>query len=116
MVTEAARSRAAGKTGPGRKLGTLLLVGVLFLGILAWAAPWIVGHTPLRDVIAQRIFSNLKGTIVVGEASLGWFSPLVLHDVVVNDSQGRSLLNAPKIESSQALLALLFDRADLGTF
>ena len=115
MATEAIQATDAAKKRPSRML-RFLVFGLIAMILLVWLAPWLVGKSPLRHVIAQHIFSNLKGEIVIGEASLGWFSPFVLHEVVVQDSEGRSLLLAPKIESSHTLLALLLDRTDLGSF
>ncbi|MBM4070952.1 MAG: hypothetical protein FJ271_18685 [Planctomycetes bacterium] len=92
------------------------LAGGMIVLLLAWLAPWLVGLSPLRHTIAQRIFSNLKGNVTVGRASLGWFSPLQLSDVVVSDIAGRPLLTAPHMESSRTLLGLLLDRSDLGSF
>lgn len=114
MATQTASPPAAAPARP--RWWLRLMLGAMVVLLLAWLAPWLVGLSPLRNVIAQRIFGNLKGQISVGGAALGWFSPLHLSDVVVTDTTGRPLLTAPRIESSRSLLSLLWNRSDLGSF
>jgi hypothetical protein len=114
MATQTASPPAAAPARP--RWWLRLMLGAMVVLLLAWLAPWLVGLSPLRNVIAQRIFGNLKGQISVGGAALGWFSPLHLSDVVVTDTTGRPLLTAPRIASSRTLLSLLLDRSDLGSF
>ena len=92
------------------------LAATLAMLLLVWFAPALVAHTPLRHVVAARILSDLRGTVRVGSASLGWFAPVVLRDVEVRDADGRALLAAPRVESRKSLLALLANRSDLGGF
>lgn len=93
------------------------LAGLLvLLGVGAWFAPAVIAHTGVRNRIAQDALADLRGTVEVGGASLGWFSPLELRDVVVKDAQDRTLFTVPKITSSKSLFALLRDRSDLGEF
>src|SRR5437879_4950510 len=75
-------------------------VGAIVLLLLVVAfAPTIVARTPLRNRIARSALADLHGSVEVGGASLGWFSPIELRDVTVKDSLGRTLLVAPKITS-----------------
>jgi hypothetical protein len=93
-------------------------IGVLAVALVVgtWFAPTIAAHTGLPNRIAREALVDLRGTVEVGGASLGWFKPVELRNVVVKDAQGRTLLTAPKITSSKSLLALLRDRSDLGEF
>lgn len=100
-----------------RRRWLVLIAGASILMVLAvWLAPAVVARTPLRNRLVQRATADLRGTVTVGGASLGWFSPVELRDVTVTDSTGRTLLAAPKITSSKSLAALIRNRADLGEF
>ncbi len=83
-----------------------LLLGAGLL-LLAWAAPMIAAHTPLRNVILGSVCSDLNGTVTAGSASLGWFSPVVLTDVEVREPDGNLIAQAKTIKLHQTLLALL---------
>ena len=100
---------------PRRWLRRFAILFVL-LGLGLWFAPTIAAKTGLRDRVVREASVDLRGTVEVGDASLGWFAPIELRDVIVKDTQGRTLLTAPKITSSKTLFALLRDRSDLGEF
>lgn len=93
-----------------------LLPLVALLLMLVWFAPTIVAKTELRNRIARAATANLKGTVHVGGASLGWFSPIELTDVTVTDEAGRALAVVPKVTSEKSLLALARNSADPGSF
>jgi hypothetical protein len=90
----------------------------LFLLALAaaWLAPAVVARTELRNRFAREALADLRGSVTVGGASLGWFSPVELRDVTVKDEQGRTLLAVPKVTGSKTLFALLRDKSDPGEF
>jgi len=92
------------------------LVAFLLLVAGLWFAPLIASKAGLHNRAARQALADFKGTVEIGSASLGWFSSVELHDVVVKDTQGRTLLAAPKITSSKSLSSLLRDRSDLGDF
>ncbi len=100
---------------PRRWLRRFAILFVL-LAIGVWFAPTIAAKTPLRNRIAREALADLKGTVEVGSASFGWFSPIELRDVAIKDAQGRTLLTAPRIASTKSLMSLLRDRSDLGEF
>ncbi len=90
------------------------LFAVLLLAV--WFAPSIVAKTGLRNRFARQAAADLNGTLDIGGASLGWFSPVELRDVTLTDSQGRVVARIPKVTSSKSLLALIRDRSTLGEF
>ncbi|QEL18479.1 AsmA family protein [Limnoglobus roseus] len=92
---------------------TVLLVALLLLG---WFAPTILVKTGLLNSAVAKATAKLNGSLSVGSASLGWFSPVVLHDVKLTDAKGQTVLTAPTVESSRSLLSLARSQADLGTF
>lgn len=103
------------KTRRRRWLKILVGLFVLVLLLIA-AAPTIVAKTGLRNRLARQAARDLNGTLEIGSASLGWFSPVELRDVTLTDSQGRVVARIPKVSSSRTLLGLLRDRSDLGEF
>ncbi|MBX9584097.1 MAG: hypothetical protein K2X87_27675 [Gemmataceae bacterium] len=107
----AAPAKLRRRRWPRRAAGLLVLLAV---GV--WFAPAIAAKTSLPARIVRGAAADLRGTVEVGGASLGWLSPVELRDVVVKDRQGRVLLIAPKVTSSKSLLALAWNRADLGEF
>ncbi len=86
---------------------TVLLVGVWFL-------PAIIANTSLRNNLARRALADLHGSVEVGGASLGWLSPLELHDVTLRDEAGRTVVSVPKITTQKSLLALARNPTDPG--
>ncbi len=93
-----------------------LLPPVVVILLLVWFAPTIVAKTDLRNRIARAATADLKGTVNVGGASLGWFSPVVFTNVTITDEAGRTIAEVKKVTSEKSLLALARNRADLGTF
>ena len=87
----------------------LMLLGVVFL-------PKIVAHTPALNWIVGSAASDLRGSLSVESASLGWFSPVVLRDVRLEDSEGRPVLEVPKLSGKKSLLAILLNSSLLGEF
>jgi hypothetical protein len=61
------------------------------------------------------LVEDLDGTASAGSMSLGWFSPAVIEEIELHDSNGQTLLTATKITGDRSLWALLTDRSDLGT-
>jgi len=96
-----------------RWLKVLVALFILIVFALA-AAPTIIAKTALRNRIARQAAADLDGSLEIGAASLGWFSPIELRDVTLTDSQGRVVAKAPRVNSSRTLLGLLRDRTSLG--
>jgi hypothetical protein len=88
-------------------LFTLLALGV-------WFAPAVVAKTGLRNTIARKALADVRGSVEVGGASLGWLSPVELRDVTIKDQSGRAVVTVPKITSQKSLLDLARNRAEPG--
>lgn len=97
---------------PWRRRLVLSLVG---LAVLVWALPLGVARTPLLNLVAGQLGARLHGQITVGNASLDWFSPVVLRDVEVHDRAGRRLMAAAEVETKSTLLALALHPNQVGT-
>src|SRR5216684_3814213 len=101
---------------PPRRWG--LRIGIAFCGLVVaiWAAPIIAARTPLVSWMCARTANYLDGSVHVGSASLGWFSPVVLYNVDIRAADDRPIARIPKVEGDRSLLMLLVDKRDLGTF
>jgi translocation and assembly module TamB len=121
MATAASTKKAkradapAAATAPRRRWWrrTIVLVGV---PALVWFAPVIVGFGPVLNSIVSLATRDFQGTITVGGASLGWISHINLHDIEVQDADGKSLASIPRVASDKTLFALLTSPSNLGTF
>lgn len=92
----------------------LPLLTLVVLGV--WFAPVVVAKTDLRNHFARKALADVRGSVEVGSASLGWFSPVELRDVTIKDESGRTILNVPKITSQKTLLDLARNQAEPGEF
>lgn len=90
-----------------------LFVLTLFAA-LVWALPMIAALSPCRDWLAAQLGQRINGTVRLGGASLGWFSPIVLRDVEVCDAAGRRLASVAELETDRTLFGLLRDHEQLG--
>ena len=89
-------------------LFVLLLVGV-------WLAPGVLANTSLKDRIVADLTADVNGKVTVGAVQLNWLHPVEAADVSVVDAAGKPVLSAKRVSTSKSLLALAFNRADLGT-
>ncbi len=102
---------------PKRRHWFLRLGFLLFLlAALFWFTPVIICKTPLLGWIVQKASGNLKGTISIRSASLGWLSPIAIGGIEVRDEENNALLSAAAISSDKTLLQLLRNYTDLGRF
>jgi len=83
--------------------------------VLLWFAPWFVAHSPLLNWALGALGPELNGTLHIGSASLGWFSPVRLYAVEICDAQGDPLLQAPLVRGDRSLLSILWDASDGGS-
>ena len=89
--------------------------GVLAI-LLFWLLPAIAGHSSLVGWIANRASADLEGRVEVQSASLGWFSPITLYGVRIVDRDSHPVIEAPQVRGNRALLAVLWNAANLGRF
>ena len=83
---------------------------------ILWLLPVFIAHTPIIDNMVRKAAADLKGTVHVQSASLGWFSPLVLRGVEVRGPDDQPLLEIPEARGEISLLGALFGKAPLGHF
>lgn len=102
--------------GPRRRwLKTAVFVSVPLI-LLLWFLPAIVAHTPLLSWLVSRSLADRGPSVEIGSASLGWFSPIELRQVVIGRSNEKPAAEIPRLVSSKSLFGLITDRAWLGSF
>ncbi len=91
-----------------------LLIFLALLIALVWAAPRIVSVSPLLGWASGKASEHLNGSIEIGSASLGWFAPVVLDNVIVRDADNQIVARIERIETDHRLVSFLLEREDLG--
>ncbi len=84
--------------------------------LAVWFLPSLVARTPVVRWAVDSASADLHGSVAVDSVSLGWFSPVRVHGIRLDDAQQQRVLEAPKAESSRTLIGLLWNRSRLGTF
>src|SRR4051812_48827760 len=105
-------------TLPSRRWGLHLLAVLGCLLLLLWAAPALVAWSPLVSWACDQSkeYLGINGSIRVGSVSLGWFSPITLHNLEVRDDNNHPVIQVVKITSDRSLLHFLLHRQDRGSF
>ncbi len=84
------------------------LLPFLFLGVsLVCLAPWIVGHTGLRNKIVSVLLADFEGHVQIDSASLGWFSPVRARGITAVAADGVVLAEIEAFQSEESLFHLL---------
>ena len=86
------------------------------LGAVVLLLPAIVTHTPLLPWVVGIAAGDLKGSLKIESASLGWFSPITARGVELRDEKDRPLLVAPTLTGNRSLLAIALHPTALGEF
>ena len=81
---------------------------------LAWATPAILGSRLAWPRVLAYLTSDFDGQVSSRSASLGWFSPVVIQGIHVEDRQGKNLAQIEEVCTEFSLLSLLFDPQRLG--
>lgn len=104
---------ADGRPPRGRWKRRLVVLAIMAL-VCVGAAPWLIGHSFLRDALLSYALSDLKGSVSTGDASLGWFSPIAVSELEIRDVQGQTVLAVPEMSGERTLLGLLCQPSNLG--
>lgn len=89
---------------------------VLVLFLVIWLMPIVIGHSPLLNSLLAVGTGDLKGSVTIGSASLGWFSPVTLWNLEVRDTRHEPVLVIPKAVGDRTLISILWDNSRLGRF
>jgi len=86
----------------------------LGLLLLVWLAPVLVAHSPLRNWVLASVAKDLDATVTAESASFGWFSPVVLEGLAIDNADGNPLARIGRLSLSRSVGNLLQDAQDLG--
>lgn len=81
-------------------VGVVLLIAILSL-------PWFAATLLCETTAETWISDKLNGNIKIGDASVGWQSPIMLNDVTYSDEAGKELVNVKAVTSNQSLWDLI---------
>jgi translocation and assembly module TamB len=99
-----------------RRLFRRLVTFVVLLAVAALLAPEIVARTALLGQIVDWGTAGLQGRLVVGGATLSWFSPPGVSNVELVDDEGRPVLKAEAVWGDRTLWQLAAAPTQLGRF
>jgi len=95
-----------------RRLGTLLLVLLIGLAL----APYALNISFLRNSLIRLATLRLRGSLEVGSASLGWFSPPRFEQIALRDTNGVPALEIQSVTGEYSLASLLLLPRRIGIF
>ena len=76
--------------------------------------PSILGSRLAWPRVLAYLTSDFDGQVSSSSASLGWFSPVVVQGIRIEDRQGQALAQIEELRTESTLLSLLFDSRELG--
>ncbi len=109
-----ARERSGKRTHRRDRVARWFLVVVVLLAVAGLCAPSIIGHTPLRNAALANALPAEAGELTASDASLGWFTPTLLHGVQLTDPNGQVLFRADTVAVDRSLWQLATNSNDLG--
>ena len=82
--------------------------------VTLWMLPTLLLNGPLQTSIFQRLLSETDATATAGSVSASWFSPLVVHDLVLTDTEGEPFIQVDSVATQKSLLQLLVNSRQPG--
>ncbi|NLE37534.1 MAG: hypothetical protein GX621_05865 [Pirellulaceae bacterium] len=98
----------------GRRWFRILAVAVAALVLLIAAIPWLASFGPVRTLLLRASSPRINGSIRVGEAKLGWFSPIHFEQIEIRSHDGDPVVSIPRLEGNRPLWRMLLSRSNLG--
>ena len=89
-------------------------LAIVCLLLLAFLAPMIVAKSSIFSYIVDRATARFDGQITVESASLGWFSPVRLNEIVVKDSGDEVMATVSSIVTDRSLFAITTNPTQIG--
>ena len=106
---------AQGKSGFWKRrvvVATSVLFSMLTVGICA--GPALLTATSMRNSLLNSAIGSEELTATAESATGGWFSPLVFHDVRIQDAEGQFVWTVNEIRTVKGLLSLITDPVHIG--
>ncbi|MEZ6057527.1 MAG: hypothetical protein R3C01_12570 [Planctomycetaceae bacterium] len=111
---DASQPKVKAKRGVISRMIRLILTLSVLLLIVVVAAPTIVSQTGLKNVLPRLLVPQLPEGCTIGDAQLGWMTPVVLRKVHLPDRQGGELLDIETLTMNRTLWQLINVPHDLG--
>ncbi|MCA9217067.1 MAG: hypothetical protein KDB27_28555 [Planctomycetales bacterium] len=92
----------------------LLTVLTGLAAVSLWFAPNVAVQFGLLSYVVDAVSADFDGEVEVASASLGWISPVRLHEIVVRDHQGQVIATVDEVTTERTLIALATNFSDLG--
>lgn len=115
IETPAKPATSVAKKRSPRRLGRWLFGTLFLLGLAAYAAPYGIANTTVRQEVPKWLAPWFSGRIQLGTTKLDWFSPVVIRDIEVTDREGRLLAQVAEFRSDRPLWQLIAQPQELGT-
>lgn len=90
------------------------IAGLVVIGAGVWLAPILVARSPILAWAVEKLTADVRGTVRIEAASLGWFSPIEMSGVEIRDQQGQPVVQVAKVTGERWLAGLLWDCSRLG--
>ncbi len=84
--------------------------------VIVATAPYLFRISAVRNLVLNSTLTDFEGTVIVGRAPLGWFTPVRLYDIEVRPPEGPPLMIVPSVEGDVPLWQLVLNRNQLGEF
>ncbi len=105
----------AGKKRKRSAARWLLLLLVLVIAA-TWFAPTLLMKSNWRNRLVPWALPDFPGRVVIGSATVGWFQPIELRDIVIWDAEDQPIASIPLATSERNLAAFLSLTGTLGDF
>jgi hypothetical protein len=91
-------------------------VGTLILAITTVALlPFLIAHTPLRNLLTRGIQQKTGAQISVGQASLSWFRGVELRNIRIQNSLDQPVGSVSSVKLEKSPWQLLLRPSEVGT-
>ena len=101
----------------GRRISrwaTILTVTIAVALFALWLTPLMVGSRFLWPRVVATLTSDLDATLSTRSVTLRWLTPVVVHDIAVEQPEGGRVVTMDAVRTEATLLSLLFGGGDFG--
>ncbi|XZE52757.1 hypothetical protein SH139x_004462 [Planctomycetaceae bacterium SH139] len=100
-------------TRSSRRWGSWIAAGLLLVGLAVLIAPTLLGSSWVVNPLLARFLKDDLRAEVAG-VKLGWFRPLEISQLTIQEPSGELLIDVASIRGQRSLLGLLWDRQQWG--
>jgi hypothetical protein len=93
-----------------------LASALLALLLIVALTPYLLSFAVVRNPLIRLATLQLRGSLEVGDASLGWFSPPRFEQITLRDTAGAPALEIQSIEGEYSLAGMLWHPRTIGVF